>query len=156
MSIAVGILNVGIAMIQTYESYLKIGDIVAKSLSCSNAFKKLADDIYTEIFVPVEDRDSNGITFLRDAFSRYQAIIDQCPPLEDKDTVEKTKGIIHRISTEFRKLDSADDVQQAERVVFGRTFIPTDNAYNQAVALRVNANEASATESGYALGSRRT
>ena len=137
VSIVVGILNVGIAMIQTYESYLKIGDIVAKSLSCANAFKKLADDIYTEIFIPVEDRDSNGITFLRDAFSRYQAIVDQCPPIEDPQASDETKGVIHRISTEFRRLDTAENVQQAERVVFGRTFIPTDNALQQAVALRV-------------------
>lgn len=134
VSIVVGIINVGIAMIQTYESYLKIGDIVAKSLSCSNAFKKLADDIYCEIFIPVEDRDSNGITFLRDCFSRYQAIIDQCPPIEETETSVTTKGVAKRISNVIRRLDTAEDVQRAERVVFGRiTTTASDSARETAL-----------------------
>lgn len=84
ISIGVGIINVGIAILQTYESYLKIGDIVSKSLTGSQALKKLADDIMCELSLPIEDRDSNGVTFLREAFGRYQAIIDSLPPLEHK------------------------------------------------------------------------
>lgn len=82
ISIAVGVVNIGIAIIQTYESYLKIADVVSKSLATSTSLKKLSDDIYCEIFIPVEDRDSTGITFLRDCFSRYQVILEQAPPLE--------------------------------------------------------------------------
>ena len=84
ISISVGVINVGIAIIQTYESYLKIGDIVSKSLSGSQALKKVADDILCELSLPIEDRDSNGVTFLREIFGRYQAIIDTLPPLEHK------------------------------------------------------------------------
>jgi hypothetical protein len=113
ISIGVGVVNVGIAIIQTYESYLKIGDIVSKSLSCSQAFKKLADDIYCEIFIPLEDRNANGITFLRDCFSRYQAILDQAPPMEfhgtpghggkkTSPTYQKAKEFTDRLSTDLK------------------------------------------------------
>lgn len=104
ISLAVGVVNVFIAIIQTYESYLKVGDIVSKSLSSSLAFKKLADMIYCEVFIPVEDRNANGITFLRDCFSRYQTILDQSPPLEfhgrkTTHTLDEARSIAESIRT---------------------------------------------------------
>lgn len=115
ISISVGIVNVGIAIVQTYESYLKIGDIVSKSLSSSTAFKKLADDIYCETFIPVENRNSNGITFLRDAFSRYQAILDQAPPLEFhgkpfSDSLKKAQTIMETINADIRSTVGTNSV----------------------------------------------
>lgn len=119
VSIVVGIINVGIAMIQTYESYLKIGDIVSKSLSVSTSFKKLADDIYCEIFIPVEDRANSGIMFLRDCFTRYQTVLEQCPPLYDSEMEETaTKALLQRISHE---LNIGKDTTPMPAVVFGRT-----------------------------------
>lgn len=106
ISIAVGVVNVFIAIVQTYESYLKIGDIVSKSLSASQALKKLADHIECEIFIPIEDRDSSGITYLRECFSRYQAIIDQAPPLEsldDKQFSVQHHMVVKKISNEIRR-----------------------------------------------------
>jgi hypothetical protein len=107
ISIGVGLVNVGIAIVQTYESYLKIGDIVSKALTCSTAFKKLADDIYCETFIPVENRNSNGITFLRDCFAKYQTIIDQAPPLEFhgkvfSDSLKKAQSIMETINADIR------------------------------------------------------
>jgi hypothetical protein len=107
ISISVGIVNVFIAIIQTYESYLKIGDIVSKSLSCSLAFKKLADSIYCETFIPVEDRVANGITYLRDCFGRYQTILDQAPPLEfhgkkPTDILKQAQAISESIQYELK------------------------------------------------------
>lgn len=108
ISIAVGVINVGIAILQTYESYLKIGDIVSKSLSGSQALKKLADDILCELSLPIEDRDSNGVTFLREAFGRYQAIIDTLPPLEHKYDVtvlRASEDLKHEIHNTMRAYD---------------------------------------------------
>jgi hypothetical protein len=118
VSIIVGLINISIAMIQTYESYLKIGDIVSKSLTVANSLKKLADDIYCEIFIPVEDRETAGITFLRDCFSRYQAIVENAPPMpakieEGAEKKEKRKNLISDISA---------NLKQDERVEFGKTF----------------------------------
>jgi hypothetical protein len=99
--------NVAIAIIQTYESYIKIGEIVSKSLSSSLAFKKLADNIFCETSIPVENRIANGITFLRDCFGRYQAILDQSPPLEfhgkkPTDLLEQAQNIANTIREEMR------------------------------------------------------
>lgn len=109
ISIGVGIVNVGIAIVQTYESYLKVGDIVSKSLSCSTALKKLAESIFCETYIPVDDRNSSGITFLRDCFARYQTILDQAPPLEFhgkpySDTLKKAQGIMDMISNEMKNM----------------------------------------------------
>lgn len=122
VSIAVGILNISIAMIQTYESYLKIGDVVSKALAVSTGLKKLSDDIYCEVFIPVQDRELSGITFLRDAFNRYQTIVENAPPMyehmvdveEDKEEVKKQKRLVTNITMNLRN--------EEERCEFGKTF----------------------------------
>jgi len=108
ISIGVGIVNVSIAIIQTYESYLKIGDVVSKSLSGSQSLKKVADDILCELSLPIEDRDSNGVTFLREIFGRYQAIIDTLPPLEhnyDITVMRASQELKNDISGQMRAYD---------------------------------------------------
>lgn len=81
VSITVGIVNITIAMLQTYESYLKVADIVAKSLTAAAALKKIADDINCELYIPVENRLTNGNGFLRDCYARYQTVVADSPPL---------------------------------------------------------------------------
>lgn len=111
ITITVGVINVMIAILQTYESYLKIGDIVSKSLSASQSLKKLADDIQCEIFIPIEDRNANGVTFLRDCFSRYQAILDQAPPIEE---LTNAKMLRSRITHELERQNAS---MRASRVM---------------------------------------
>lgn len=116
ISISVGIVNVFIAIIQTYESYIKIGDIVSKSLSCSLAFKKLADNIYCETFIPVENRIANGITFLRDCYGKYQAILDQSPPLEfyskkPTDLLERARDIAQAMKQDLQESRATEEVR---------------------------------------------
>lgn len=110
ITIAVGIVNVGIAILQTYESYLKIADIVSKSLATSQSLKKLADDIQCETFIPIEDRSSNGVTFLRDCYSRYQAILDQAPPMEE---LTNAKLLRMRLSKEIEKYNMNQKMNRA-------------------------------------------
>jgi hypothetical protein len=108
ISISIGIVNVFIATIQTYESFKKIADIVSKSISTCLALKKLSEDIHCMIFIPPGDRDTAGIMYLRDAFNRYQSIMDQSPPLEHatKDHL-RFKDISNKISVEIRKQNRA-------------------------------------------------
>jgi len=110
VSIVVGLINVCIAMIQTYESYIKIADTVSRSLTVSTSLKKLADDIKCELSIPIENRDANGITFLRDCFSRYQAIVYQAPPLEFDDVntasvSHKNDEVLDKIQNHMKKKD---------------------------------------------------
>lgn len=97
VSIGSGIINICIAMLQTYESYLKIGDTVTQSLRASEALRKLADDIHCELYIPITDRSSHGVVFLRESFARYQAIMEQGPAVNQD--IIRDKGIkgIHKI-----------------------------------------------------------
>jgi hypothetical protein len=118
VSIIVGLINISIAMIQTYESYLKIADTVAKSLTVSINLKKLADDIYCEVYIPIEDRETNGITFLRDCFSRYGAIIYQAPPLDSDDDDEhdnEATNLIQKISEEIHRHDKVMRIEHGKQ-----------------------------------------
>ena len=103
VSIVVGLINVCIAMIQTYESYIKIADIVSRALTVSTSLKKLSDDIKCELSIPIENRQTNGITFLRDCFSRYQATVYQAPPLEFDENTDHQKLILERIETKINR-----------------------------------------------------
>lgn len=82
INVSIGIVNVFIAMLQTYETFRKIGDTVSNSISTSISLKKLAEDIHCMIFIPAGDRDTAGITYLKDAFNKYQSIMEKAPPLE--------------------------------------------------------------------------
>lgn len=82
INVSIGLVNVFIAMVQTYETFIKVGDILSKSISTSITLKKLAEDIHCMIFIPVGDRETAGILYLRDVFNKYQSIMEQAPPLE--------------------------------------------------------------------------
>lgn len=91
VSIAVGIVNITIAMLQTYESYLKIADTVSKSVTATVALKRLGEDIDCELYIPIENRELAGNTFLRNSFNKYQAIIADAPILPiNKNEAEHT------------------------------------------------------------------
>ncbi len=108
ISITIGIVNVFIATIQTYESFKKIADTVSKSISTCLALKKLSEDIHCMVFIPAGDRDTAGVMYLRDAFNRYQSIMDQAPPLEHatKDYL-RFKDVSNKINIEIRKQNRA-------------------------------------------------
>jgi hypothetical protein len=102
VAIGVGVINVLTAMIATYESYIGIGHTVTASLQSSVGLKRLADELDCETFLPVEDRPTDGIQFLRDAFARYQALMEQAPPLP-KPATEELIGRSHVIRTHIRR-----------------------------------------------------
>lgn len=132
ISIGVGIVNVAIAIVQTYESYLKIADIVSKSLAASQSLKKLADHIECEIFIPIEDRESSGVTYLRECFSRYQAIIDQAPPLESLDDQQfsaQHKMVVRRLANEIKRRTHTGTGSHEHRLLSDAGGSPT-SAYN--------------------------
>lgn len=58
VSVVVGCVNIVIAILNTVEAYMKIADLLAKAMTASTGFKKLADDIQCELDLPVEDRNT--------------------------------------------------------------------------------------------------
>lgn len=83
ISVGVGIITVAIAILNTIESYFKIGENANAAITASNALQQLREDINKELSIPEEDRQSPGVTFLRDCFTRYQQILSQAPTLDE-------------------------------------------------------------------------
>lgn len=79
VSIGVGISSLFIALINSIESYMKIGETMSGSIQASISFQKLKESIDVELALPPEDRTSQGIIFLRECFSQYEKIWDLAP-----------------------------------------------------------------------------
>jgi hypothetical protein len=82
VSIVVGAISVFIAILNSIESALKISENVQGCLVSHQSFQKLHDDIDREMALPNNDRCTSGITFLRDAYTRYQQILAHAPILD--------------------------------------------------------------------------
>jgi len=100
VSIAVGCANIIIAILNTWEAFIKVAEIVNQSLMVANSFKKLADDIHCELSIPICDRETSGIIYLRDCFTRYQQLMDQAPPLDHDVPSELAVKLLRRDITE--------------------------------------------------------
>lgn len=81
VSISVGLINVAIAILNTLESFFKLGEELSASRSSSEQLKKLAEDINRELALDVSTRQTSGVIFLRDAYTRYQQIVSNAPLL---------------------------------------------------------------------------
>ena len=80
--VMVGGVAIVIAITQTVETFLRISETMGGSLAASVAFRKLSTDIGFELSLPLCDRATTGVIFARDAYTRYQQIMSQRPPLE--------------------------------------------------------------------------
>lgn len=85
VSVGVGIVTIGIAVLNTIESYFKIGESANAAINTSNAFQQLREDINRELSIPPEGRSANGLTVLRDSYTRYHQILNQAPVLDEGD-----------------------------------------------------------------------
>lgn len=81
VSLCVGVVSIVIAILGTVESYFKVVETTNDSLNTASALERLRDDIGKELSLPVEDRTTNGITFVRDCYVRYQQIVSQSPQI---------------------------------------------------------------------------
>jgi hypothetical protein len=82
IAVGVGVVSICIAILNSIESYLKIGESANAAINTSNALQQLREDINKELSLPIEDREAAGITVLRDCYTRYQQIVSQAPPLD--------------------------------------------------------------------------
>jgi hypothetical protein len=80
VSIVVGLVNIGIAILASIETYLKLGELVSHSLNASSQLHRLADDIMLELSMPAENRTSVGNVFVRDMYAHYESILSTAPP----------------------------------------------------------------------------
>ena len=80
--IIVGIINICIAILNACDTFFKISEDMNLARSTSEQLKKLAEDINKETKIPANLRQTNGITFLSEAYTRYQQINNNAPMLK--------------------------------------------------------------------------
>jgi hypothetical protein len=79
VSITVGIASLCIALLNSIETYMKIGENMTGSAQASIELQKLKEYIDMELSLPIDDRPTQGIIFLRDCYTRYERILDIAP-----------------------------------------------------------------------------
>jgi hypothetical protein len=111
ISVCVGLINVAIAILSTLESFLKLGEELNASKSASEQLKKLAEDINRELALEMSTRQTSGVIFLRDSYTRYQQILSTAPvlskyvsylvePEEEKQSLtQKVRAVLSRQKT---------------------------------------------------------
>lgn len=83
VSAGVGVVTICIAIVNSIESYFKIGENANAAINTTNALQQLREDINKELSLPEDDRQAPGLTLLRDCYTRYQQIMSQAPTLND-------------------------------------------------------------------------
>jgi hypothetical protein len=71
VSVGVGIVSVSIAVLGSIETYMKIGDIMGSCMQAATTFHKLKEKIDCELALPIKDRRTSGIVFIRECSTEY-------------------------------------------------------------------------------------
>jgi hypothetical protein len=79
VSIGVGASSIFIAILNSIESYMKIGEIISGTLQSSINFQKLKEQIDIELSLPIDDRAAQGIVFVRECYAQYEKYWDLSP-----------------------------------------------------------------------------
>jgi hypothetical protein len=114
VSVVVGLVNIGIAVLNTLDTFFKIGEDMNSAKATSEQLRKLAEDIEKELCLPEEDRPTSGIQFLRDTYTRYQQILGNAPMLTeyisyaDKEIIEKKSKTMKMLKS-YSPSKSSDD-----------------------------------------------
>lgn len=107
VSIGVGIVTMCIAILNTIESYLKVGENTNSAISAATALQQLREDVNKELCLPASDRIDSGIVFLRDIYTRYVQILNQAPVLDEQENMAYVDTMIYnKINRLIRKNDN--------------------------------------------------
>lgn len=99
VNIGVGACSIFIAILNSIESYMKIGEIIGGTLQASINFQKLKETIDVELSLPVDNRTCQGIIFLRQSYQNYEKYWDLAPNILRKMRFIKPTGGIPVSST---------------------------------------------------------
>lgn len=79
VGIGVGLVNLAIAIGNAVEAYLKWGDQISACIKASLDLQKLKEKIYLELQLPVDERETDGITMARNSYVEYESIMSAVP-----------------------------------------------------------------------------
>jgi len=81
LNIAMGIIGLGLGILNSVQSYLKIAATASGCLLTSANLLKLKESIDLELSLEASDRANSGIVFLREAAGDYEKYLDASPPV---------------------------------------------------------------------------
>ena len=81
VNISMGVVGLGLGILNSIQSYLKIGTTMSGCLLASVNLAKLKESVDLELSLPIEDRSNSGIVFLRDAYNQFEKHQDAAPPV---------------------------------------------------------------------------
>lgn len=81
INIAMGIVGLGLGVLNSIQSYLRIGPTMAGCLLASVSLARLKESIDLELALPVADRSASGIMFVRECSAQYEKIADAAPAI---------------------------------------------------------------------------
>lgn len=84
INIAMGVVGLGLGVLNSIQTYLRIGSTMSGCLLTASNLTKLKESIDIELALPLEDRASTGVMFVREAASQYERIMDAAPPVLKK------------------------------------------------------------------------
>jgi hypothetical protein len=82
IAITVGIVNIIIAILNTIETFFKIGENINMTATASAQLRILSNDINKELSIDESVRETSGVNYLRDSYTRYQQILSGAPILD--------------------------------------------------------------------------
>jgi len=81
INLSMGITGLMLGILNSVQSYLKIGETMAAALLASSQFQKLTEHVALELSMPRESRSKSGLMFVRDAYNQYEKIYEAAPPV---------------------------------------------------------------------------
>jgi len=120
--IAVGISSLFIAILNSVESYMKIGETMSGCLQTSISLQKLKEVIDLELSVPPDDRNDTGIIFLRDCHSKYEKILELSPHIiKNIKFIKPIFDTKHPVTLTNKPTTTSRDVENGMSEIFEET-----------------------------------
>jgi len=108
INIVVGVGTVLIAIANSVETYMKIGENMSGCLLTSANLAKLKESIDLELSLSMDDRSNSGIIFVRTVASDYEAILNAAPAVLKRVRFIKPLGGVIIERSELGEAVSAD------------------------------------------------
>jgi hypothetical protein len=81
VSVVTGCCSVAIAVLNSIETYMKIGETMSSCMVAAMAFHRLKERIDCELSLPIADRSVDGLRFVRECAQTYERIYQTAPSL---------------------------------------------------------------------------
>lgn len=109
VSIAVGVTGLFVAILNTLETFFKIGETAAGARVASLALRAQYQRIEVELSLPLEDRRMSGIGFLREEFTYFQSILEKAPHIPSRRSAQDRLKAMSETLTQAEGVDLAVD-----------------------------------------------